>query len=107
MECKVGRAGLWTWEATRLTWLGHRDGKFINTLRGHVATVYQCSFSADSRLLVTASKDTTLKVWSMASHKLAMDLPGHADEVYAVDWAPDGNRVASGGKDKAVRLWQN
>lgn len=84
-----------------------RDGKFINTLRGHVATVYQCAFSADSRLLVTASKDTTLKVWSMATHKLAMDLPGHSDEVYAVDWAPDGKRVASGGKDKAVRIWQN
>jgi ribosome assembly protein 4 len=39
-----------------------RDGKFINTLRGHVAPVYQCCFSADSRLLVTASKDTTLKM---------------------------------------------
>jgi hypothetical protein len=25
------------------------DGKFINTLRGHVAHVYQCAFSADSR----------------------------------------------------------
>ena len=37
-----------------------RDGTFINTLRGHVAPVYQCCFSADSRLLVTASKDTTL-----------------------------------------------
>jgi ribosome assembly protein 4 len=84
-----------------------RDGKFINTLRGHVAPVYQCAFSADSRLLVTASKDTTLKVWSMASHKLAVDLPGHQDEVYAVDWAPDGKRVGSGGKDKAVRLWRN
>lgn len=84
-----------------------RDGKFINTLRGHVAPVYQCAFSADSRLLVTASKDTTLKVWSMATHKLSNDLPGHADEVYAVDWAPDGKRVGSGGKDKAVRVWQN
>lgn len=93
-------------EIRQLTGCG-RDGKFINTLRGHVATVYQCAFSADSRLLVTASKDTTLKVWSMATHKLAMDLPGHSDEVYAVDWAPDGKRVASGGKDKAVRLWQN
>ncbi|PNY29128.1 WD repeat protein [Tolypocladium capitatum] len=93
-------------ETVRLTACG-RDGKFINTLRGHVATVYQCAFSADSRLLVTASKDTTLKVWSMATHKLAVDLPGHDDEVYAVDWAPDGKRVASGGKDKAVRLWQN
>ena len=96
---------------TRVSVLGTniciRDGKFINTLRGHVGPVYQCSFSADSRLLVTASKDTTLKVWSMASHKLAADLPGHQDEVFAVDWSPDGQRVGSGGKDKAVRLWRN
>jgi ribosome assembly protein 4 len=40
-------------------------------LRGHVAPVYQCCFSADSRLLVTASKDTTLKVWDMRTRKLA------------------------------------
>jgi ribosome assembly protein 4 len=83
------------------------DGKFISTLRGHVAPVYQCAFSADSRLLVTASKDTTLKVWSMQTGKLAVDLPGHQDEVYAVDWSPDGKRVGSGGKDKAVRIWCN
>lgn len=57
------------------------DGKFINTLRGHVAPVYTCAFSPDSRLLVTASKDTTLKVWNTRTHKLVMDLPGHEDEV--------------------------
>jgi ribosome assembly protein 4 len=49
-----------------------------------VAPIYQCAFSADSRLLVTGSKDTTLKVWSMATYKLAVDLPGHQDEVFAV-----------------------
>ena len=69
--------------------------------------MYQCAFSADSRLLVTGSKDTTLKVWNMATCKLTADLPGHNDEVYAVDWAPDGQKVGSGGKDKAVRLWQH
>lgn len=84
-----------------------RDGKFINTLRGHVAPVYQCAFSADSRLLVSASKDTTLKCWNVRTGKLATDLPGHQDEVYAVDWSPDGRMVGSGGKDKAVRLWRN
>lgn len=79
----------------------------MQTLRGHVAAVYQCAFSADSRLLVTASKDTTLKVWSMTTFKLVSDLPGHQDEVYAVDWSPDGQKVGSGGKDKAVRVWRN
>jgi ribosome assembly protein 4 len=75
-------------------------------MRGHVAPVYKVAFSADSRLLVTGSKDTTLKVWTVPSCKLAEDLPGHQDEVYAVDWSPDGKRVGSGGKDKAVRLWR-
>lgn len=83
-----------------------RDGKFLKSLRGHVAPVghsaaphnrilpprtallltpelqvYQCSWSADSRLLVTGSKDCTLKVWNARSGSLAMDLPGHEDEV--------------------------
>lgn len=45
------------------------------------AQVYQCAWSADSRLLVTGSKDCTLKVWNARNGNLAMDLPGHEDEV--------------------------
>jgi ribosome assembly protein 4 len=90
----------------RLTCDAHRDGKFIKTLSGHVAPVYQCAFSGDSRWLVTGSKDNTLKVWNMRNWKMH-DLPGHQDEVYAVDWSPDGQRVGSGGRDKAVRLWRS
>lgn len=81
--------------------------RFITTLRGHVGAVYQCCFSADSRLLVSSSKDTTLKVWNVRTGKLSMDLPGHKDEVFAVDWSPDGEKVGSGGKDKAIRIWRN
>ncbi|GAA6232154.1 notchless protein homolog 1 [Lates japonicus] len=76
------------------------------SLRGHVASVYQVAWSADSRLLVSGSSDSTLKVWDIKTGKLNMDLPGHADEVYAVDWSPDGQRVASGGKDKCLRIWR-
>lgn len=81
------------------------NGRFIASLRGHVAPVYQCSWSSDSRLLVSSSKDTTLKVWDIKTRKLKHDLPGHDDEVYAVDWSPDGQQVVSGGKDKKVRLF--
>lgn len=64
-------------------------------------------FSPDSRLLVSGSKDTTLKVWELRTGALKEDLPGHKDEVYAVDWSPDGEKVGSGGKDRAVRFWRH
>ena len=67
-----------------------------------MAAVYQCSFSSDSRLLVSSSKDTTIKVWDLVTKKLKNDLPGHDDEVFAVDWASDGQIIASGGRDKVA-----
>lgn len=42
-------------------WEG-RTGKFVATLRGHVGAVYRLAWSADSRMLISASKDSTLKV---------------------------------------------
>ncbi|KAL9099754.1 MAG: hypothetical protein Q9163_004785 [Psora crenata] len=84
-----------------------RDGVFITTLRGHVGPVYMSCFSPDSRMLVSGSKDTTLKVWDVRRGKLKEDLPGHRDEVFAVDWSADGEKVGSGGKDKAVRIWRH
>lgn len=73
-------------------------------LRGHVQQVYVIAWSPDSRLLLSGSADSTLKVWDCRKRKLAEDLPGHADDVYGVDWSMDGTQAASGGKDKAVRL---
>lgn len=55
--------------------------RYLASLRGHVAAVYQIAWSADSRLLVSGSSDSTLKVWDVKAQKLATDLPGHADEV--------------------------
>ncbi|XP_057512806.1 notchless protein homolog [Actinidia eriantha] len=80
-------------------------GKFVAAFRGHVGPVYQISWSADSRLLLSGSKDSTLKVWDIWTQKLKQDLTGHADEVFAVDWSLDGEKVASGGRDRVLKLW--
>lgn len=58
-------------------------------------------------MFVSASKDSTLKVWDMKTKKLMIDLPGHSDEIYSVHWAFDGSRVVSGGKDRLVKIWKN
>jgi len=42
-------------------WEG-KTGKFVATLRGHVGAVYRLAWSADGRMLISASKDSTLKV---------------------------------------------
>ena len=74
--------------------------------------MYQIVWSADSRLMVSGSKDSTVKVWSMKDLKnkkinAKETLSGHYDEVFALDWAPNGERVASGSKDRIIKIWQN
>lgn len=59
--------------------------RYIATLHGHVQRIYQIAWSADSRLLVSGSADSTLKVWDMDKYKIMIDLPGHADEVCIID----------------------
>lgn len=123
-----GMAGLASTVVPKVAFLCYKIGfvRFITTLRGHVQAVYMVAWSADSRLLVSGSADSTLKgeiaepiwsvlfsklvdfaVWSVKNKKLELDLPGHADEVFAVDWSPDGQRVASGGKDKVLKMYEN
>ena len=45
------------WDNTVRVWEG-RMGKLITTLRRHVGAVYRLAWSADSRLLTSASKDS-------------------------------------------------
>ena len=49
------------WDNSVRIWEG-RTGKFIATLRGDVGAVYRLAWSADGRMLMSASKDSTLKV---------------------------------------------
>jgi len=86
-----------------------RSGAFLCTMTGHVGSVYKLAWSMDSRLLVSASKDSTVKLWDVKDPKgqATHTLPGHADEVYALDWAPNGMQVASGSKDRTIKIWRN
>lgn len=128
------------WLSKLLTWLGfllypaHAPHRYVSTLRGHIAPVYRLTWSIDSRYLVSASKDSTLKVrifpwsrpvvhcsvhfrsnsplrpfirkiWSLKTNKMHTDLPGHTDEVYCVDFVAD--KIVSGGRDGAVKIWKH
>mmetsp|Transcript_5319 Transcript_5319/g.8375 ORF Transcript_5319/g.8375 Transcript_5319/m.8375 type:complete len:143 (+) Transcript_5319:1282-1710(+) len=91
-------------------WNG-KTGEFLYTLVGHVGAVYQVTWSPDSRFLVSASKDSTAKLWEISPQKKPKGaketLPGHYDEVYALDWSPNGFAVATGSKDRTIKIWKH
>lgn len=62
---KSGRSGVFCLVVSTVTNLlagSGNLGKFVATLRGHVGPVYRLTWSADSRMVVSASKDSTVKV---------------------------------------------
>ena len=46
---------------------GAYDGKFEKTIAGHKLGVSDVAWAVDSRLLVSASDDKTLKIWELSS----------------------------------------
>jgi hypothetical protein len=74
------------------------------TLTGHANGVFHVAYSPDGKLLATASKDRTVKLWDAASGKEVRTLTGHAGDVYSSAFSPDGQLLASASEDKTVRL---
>lgn len=75
-----------------------------NRLADHTAGINQVQFSADGKLMASASGDRTVKLWS-AEGRLLKTLEGHTDIVSGVSISPDGETIASASKDTTVRLW--
>ncbi|MEU1634722.1 serine/threonine-protein kinase [Nonomuraea sp. NPDC005701] len=75
-------------------------------LRGHSLRVTAAAFSPDGRLLVTGSKDGTVRVWDVATHAaLGPAVEGHAAAITAVWFARDGKTFRSAGEDYSIDVY--
>ncbi|HZF51915.1 MAG TPA: AAA family ATPase, partial [Polyangiaceae bacterium] len=75
------------------------------TLMGHTGEVNACAITPDGRRIVSASDDTTLKVWDLDSGRLLRSLEGHSRHVTACAITPDGRRIVSASWDKTLEVW--
>ena len=87
--------------------LYHVDGTLVHTFKGHTKwlSAGALAVTRDGQLIISGSRDKTVKVWSVATKSLVCTCAGHTECVKAVAAMPDGQRILSGGEDYTVRVW--
>jgi WD40 repeat protein len=80
-------------------------------LIGHNGPVYAVSISYDGQLLLSASHDTTIRLWSIPLRKTTDTMSslvvykGHIKPVWDVKFSPFGYYFATGSADTTAQLW--
>ncbi len=75
-----------------------------NRLEGHSDWINTVSFSPDSKILASGSRDTTIKLWDVKTGKLIRTIK-HSGSIVSVSFSPDGKTLASGSGDNTIKLW--
>ena len=94
-------------------WDPSDDYKNIRTLPGHDHSVSAIRFipsgaagaPSSGNLLVSASRDKTLRIWDVTTGYCVKTLRGHSDWVRDVYPSFDGRWLLSAGDDQVARLW--
>jgi WD40 repeat protein len=86
--------------------VGRHDRQAIGEpLKGHEGAVRSAAFSPDGKRIVTASDDTTARLWDAATGKQIRELTGHAGIVLSAAFSPDGKRIVTASFGGTARLW--
>jgi hypothetical protein len=77
----------------------------IRKFVGHTNYVQRAVFSRDGKRILSASADSTMRLWDMATGKQLRIFQGHTQGVLGVALSPDGKRALSGSFDGSIREW--
>ena len=76
-----------------------------NRLEGHVDIITHLVFSPDGRFIASASRDKTIKIWSIDGKNIAT-LTGHEDSITSLSFSADGQFLVSGSWDGTAKIWR-
>ncbi|MEA5597832.1 WD40 repeat domain-containing protein [Rivularia sp. UHCC 0363] len=93
------------WEICPNQELSCVNAELQHSFAGHSHIVRSLAMTRDGKILVSASRDKTIKIWHLKTGQLLRTLEGHIDGVYAVALSQDEQIIASGSADKTIKLW--
>ena len=76
-----------------------------HVLEKHSDEVWYVSFSHDGARLASASKDSMVVVWEVATMSTVAVLAGHTDSLAFLAWSPDDTHLLTCGNDRLLKLW--
>jgi WD40 repeat protein len=73
-------------------------------IRGHTSTVTCVRYSPDGKLIATASRDKTVRIWDARTGERKARI-ANQEEAYCVAFSPDAKRIAIGSYGGAVNVF--
>lgn len=71
----------------------------------HTSNILRITFSPNDKYAVTASKDSTVRLWETRGWTMLRSLRSHIGRAHAAEWTPDGNRVITAARDGEIKYW--
>ena len=83
------------------------DGNYdcVKTLRGHDHNISKVAFLSSGGVVVSCSRDTTIKLWQVDTGYCIQTLKEHTDWIRDLDISYNGTLLASCGNDQSIRVW--
>ena len=84
-----------------------KTGEIKATFTGDTDAITSVAFSSDGKYVLTASADSTARVWDLEhpAQALRIFFNHRASPVWAVAFSPDGTEVLTGDRNDTARLW--
>jgi len=98
------------WDGHLRLWNATGNFEMMTEIPAHNYAIYDMCFSPDGKLLATASRDKTVKIWDAATLKplarLDVKSGGHSHSVNALHWNTETGLLVSSGDDRRLIGWR-
>jgi len=82
------------------------NGTLLHVLAGHHSYINSAVWTRDGERLLTASSDSTTKLWDARVGVMIASLDGSATGIYRASFSADETAILTAGWDGSARIWR-